>query len=109
MLLESAVIFVLFLYQVAGAGGLGGCYTQTLEAFLSLNATRVISLTEERLNSPQQGIIWLDPYAVIYAKKYAGQSFFSVFYCSLSPWTCVHGLTQDLRPTLLVAGGSGGP
>ena len=36
---------------------------------------------------------------MINAKKYAGQIIFSVFYCSLSPWTCVHGSTQDLKLT----------
>ena len=54
-------------------------------AFLKLYATRIIPLTEERLNSPQPGIIWTYPYPVIYDKKYAGLIFFNVFYCSLSP------------------------
>ena len=54
-------------------------------AFLKLYATRIIPLTEERLNSPQPGIIWTYPCPVIFAKKYAGLIFFSVFYCSLSP------------------------
>jgi len=61
-------------------------------------------MTEERLNSPQPGIIWTYPCPVIYAKKYAGQIFFSIFYCSLSPWTCVHGSTQYLKVTLLGCG-----
>ena len=39
-----------------------------------------------------------------YAKKDAGQIFFRVFYCSLSPWTCVHGSTKDLKLTLLGCG-----
>jgi len=71
---------------------------------MTLYATRIIPLTEERLNSPQPGIIWTDPYPVIYAKKYAGQIFFSIFYCNLSPWTCVHGSAQDLKLTLLGCG-----
>jgi len=59
---------------------------------------------EERLNSPQPGTIGTYSYTVIYAKKYAGQIFFSVFYCSLSPWNCVHWSTQDLQLTLLGCG-----
>jgi len=50
---------------------------------MKLYATRIIPLTKERLNSPQPDIIWTYPYPVIYAKKYAGQIVFSVFYCSL--------------------------
>ena len=67
-------------------------------------STQIIPLTGERLNSPQPAIIWTYPYAAIYAKKYAGQIFFSVFYCHLSLWTCVHGSTQDLTRTLFRSG-----